>query len=305
MCVMDSVYLLLRNNRQSGPFTIDELLQQKLLPTDMIWIEGKSTAWSYLSEMELQPFSARADLENTVHPKPVDEIERKAEELRQRILTSSPKYYSPTYSHREEYSTPFILPDDDIQFVDHRKDKNHIGLEALITCLAIGLFAFGVYKGRAFLNDRKDVQSSVATQLVSHDQHTAQKSKPVEVNNPVVEDFTIASGITDSAVFTRPAQKIITKKKTDSSAHTIPQVTIPPVSIAIDEKKPEESPVKTSVQLPEEISIKKDIAAPQSQQDAKTDVQTEEKKKSFLKGIFGKKKKEDDKPVQLKTKENQ
>src|SRR3954470_19697496 len=52
---MDKVYLLLRDNQQTGPFTIGELLQQQLLPTDMLWIEGRSTAWAYLSEMELQP----------------------------------------------------------------------------------------------------------------------------------------------------------------------------------------------------------------------------------------------------------
>src|ERR1700750_961441 len=52
---MDKVYLLLRNNQQTGPFTIGELLQQQLLPTDMLWIEGRSTAWAYLSELELQP----------------------------------------------------------------------------------------------------------------------------------------------------------------------------------------------------------------------------------------------------------
>jgi len=46
---MQKVYLLLRNNRQSGPFTIDELWQQQLRPDDMVWIEGKSTAWAYLN----------------------------------------------------------------------------------------------------------------------------------------------------------------------------------------------------------------------------------------------------------------
>ena len=53
---MERVYLLLRNNQQTGPFTIGELLQQQLIPSDMIWIEGKSVAWTYLSELELTPF---------------------------------------------------------------------------------------------------------------------------------------------------------------------------------------------------------------------------------------------------------
>ena len=52
---MQRVYLLLRNNQQTGPYTIGELLQQQLRPSDMIWIEGESTAWTYLSELELKP----------------------------------------------------------------------------------------------------------------------------------------------------------------------------------------------------------------------------------------------------------
>ena len=76
---MDKVYLLLRNNQQTGPFTIGELLQQQLQPSDMIWIEGKSTAWTYLSELELIPFvkNPEAAVQKN-HPKTVDEIERKA-----------------------------------------------------------------------------------------------------------------------------------------------------------------------------------------------------------------------------------
>ena len=40
---MNKVYLLLRKNLQTGPYTYEELLQQQLLPTDLIWVEGKST----------------------------------------------------------------------------------------------------------------------------------------------------------------------------------------------------------------------------------------------------------------------
>jgi hypothetical protein len=42
---MDKVYLLLRNNVEAGPYTYEELLQQDLLPTDLIWVEGESTMW--------------------------------------------------------------------------------------------------------------------------------------------------------------------------------------------------------------------------------------------------------------------
>ncbi|MEO6915549.1 MAG: hypothetical protein ABI151_07745 [Chitinophagaceae bacterium] len=50
---MVKVYLLLRNNKQSGPFSIDELTSQNLRPMDLIWIEGKSAAWQYASEVNM------------------------------------------------------------------------------------------------------------------------------------------------------------------------------------------------------------------------------------------------------------
>lgn len=48
---MQKVYLLLRNNLQSGPFNVDELLQHDLKSTDLVWEEGRSAGWSYPYEI--------------------------------------------------------------------------------------------------------------------------------------------------------------------------------------------------------------------------------------------------------------
>src|SRR5882757_1560771 len=45
-------YLLLRDNKQSGPYTFDELKEKGLKAYDLVWIEGKSAAWRYPSEVE-------------------------------------------------------------------------------------------------------------------------------------------------------------------------------------------------------------------------------------------------------------
>lgn len=45
-------YLLLRDNRESGPFTFDELRSTGLKPYDLIWVQGRSAAWRYPSEIE-------------------------------------------------------------------------------------------------------------------------------------------------------------------------------------------------------------------------------------------------------------
>lgn len=45
-------YLLLRDNKQTGPFTAQELAAKGLKPYDLVWLEGKSAAWRYPGELE-------------------------------------------------------------------------------------------------------------------------------------------------------------------------------------------------------------------------------------------------------------
>ncbi len=45
-------YLLLRSNKQSGPYSFDELLTLGLRAQDLLWAEGKSASWRYPSEMD-------------------------------------------------------------------------------------------------------------------------------------------------------------------------------------------------------------------------------------------------------------
>jgi len=47
-----SNYLLLRSNKESGPYTLDQIRAIGLKPYDLIWIEGRSAAWRYPSEVE-------------------------------------------------------------------------------------------------------------------------------------------------------------------------------------------------------------------------------------------------------------
>lgn len=44
-------YVLLRNNRESGPFSGAELKAVGLVPTDLVWVEGESTAWLHPSDL--------------------------------------------------------------------------------------------------------------------------------------------------------------------------------------------------------------------------------------------------------------
>jgi hypothetical protein len=49
---MQKIYSLLRNNKQSGPYSLEELLQMTLKPFDLIWVNGTSSGWSYPTEIE-------------------------------------------------------------------------------------------------------------------------------------------------------------------------------------------------------------------------------------------------------------
>jgi len=42
----------LRDNKQSGPFTVQELIEKGIKAYDLVWLEGKSAAWRYPSEIE-------------------------------------------------------------------------------------------------------------------------------------------------------------------------------------------------------------------------------------------------------------
>jgi hypothetical protein len=45
-------YLLLRSNKQSGPYSLQQLVNNGLKPYDLVWVEGKSAAWRYPSEVD-------------------------------------------------------------------------------------------------------------------------------------------------------------------------------------------------------------------------------------------------------------
>lgn len=54
---MQKIYVLLRNDKQTGPYSLQELIQFNLKPYDLIWIEGKSAGWYYPQEIgALQPY---------------------------------------------------------------------------------------------------------------------------------------------------------------------------------------------------------------------------------------------------------
>lgn len=102
-------YLLLRDNKESGPFTINEMISLGFKPYDLVWIQGKSAAWRYPSEVdELKSFAP------AVEEQPFDRFYKPKKEESPGV--NEPTKYAPVAKQEDEKFIPpksvFItLPD--------------------------------------------------------------------------------------------------------------------------------------------------------------------------------------------------
>lgn len=107
------IYRLLRDNKETGPFSLEELVSRGLKLYDLVWVDGKSAAWRYPSEVaelsifapgsEDQPFDAffrpKSDLSSAVNPQvqegKVIEPAQGKEKPRFRVTATSNKIDAP------------------------------------------------------------------------------------------------------------------------------------------------------------------------------------------------------------------
>jgi hypothetical protein len=111
---MQKVYLLLRSNKQTGPYSLEELLQLNLKPFDLVWVDGRSAAWQYPFEIpSLKPYvpeTPHADV--PFKPIATEAMEGKVSESQiaipenethsKRVFVSVPK----TYTEHKAYMPP-------------------------------------------------------------------------------------------------------------------------------------------------------------------------------------------------------
>jgi len=95
-------YLLLRSNKQSGPYTLQQLVNSGLKPYDLVWVEGKSAAWRYPSEVDVlkeyapsteeQPFDRfyKKTEEKKIEEKPQEQVIVKPVERQEEIIQQAP-----------------------------------------------------------------------------------------------------------------------------------------------------------------------------------------------------------------------
>jgi hypothetical protein len=332
---MKKVYLLLRNNVQSGPFTIDELLQQQLKPGDLVWKEGH-TAWLHPFEMDefqititkneraiAEPQKkasvkrvrrAKPTHENTepVTPPPVYDLERKAEEIRQRALNYHAAEHTPkTKLLDDELETTQVTPLDseNVRVVFHNKERKHSSIDFTqpITFLLIVVWLGAVwFKGGIpiFNNKKADAPNSVATQIVAGDMHAAaapadEKVPATVATAPVSFDTTQRADTSLRATAVVPKKTFIKKNiiAAETTAVQQPIVSSEPAVTKTEEKKADTETAskinKSNDPAPIVVSEKKKEPSTETKEPATQQVKEEEKKGGFFKNLFKKKKKED------------
>lgn len=103
-------FLLLRSNKQSGPYSADELQQMGLKAYDLIWVDGKSAAWRYPGEVEeLKSFAP------PVEEQPYDRFYKKTEENKAQE----------SKVQEQHSSTSIITPQKSEETQPSKKDKEY------------------------------------------------------------------------------------------------------------------------------------------------------------------------------------
>ena len=90
-------FLLLRNNKQTGPYSVEELEQMGLRPYDLIWVNGKSAAWRYPGEIDdLKSFAPPVEEQpyDRFYKKPTEESQKKKEAPKVESVNESTLYHS-------------------------------------------------------------------------------------------------------------------------------------------------------------------------------------------------------------------
>jgi hypothetical protein len=90
-------YRLLRSNKESGPYSLNDLLTLGLKAYDLIWVDGRSAAWRYPSEVaELKDYAP------AIEEQPYDRFYKKSSESE----TAEKESTDPRYKEPVQQTTP-------------------------------------------------------------------------------------------------------------------------------------------------------------------------------------------------------
>lgn len=338
---MLKVFRLLRNNSETGPFTIGELLQQQLVSSDLVWVDGESTAWAHPQEMpnlkyavtmlsqkeekKTCPAQDEQKRRGTLIKKedggkkapemvplkkaPKDEIERKAEELRQRTLAyKKPPAYQP-HNWVQQNSPVISLPENEVDIVYHKKPGLPVG-EIMMGSMIAALLALGWYGGgKSMFQYHKEEANAVAVKMISTQDNAANGNRAkLSVVPQILALKNKHEATTDSLHHKKDTARILTfkplhkkailpKKDSDLIVKTTPQVLASTTETT--HVKKEEPPTALQQPKPQDTKAAETKASVVPVTAEGTPPASTDKKKTIgqvLKGLFKKKRKEEQNP---------
>lgn len=261
-----TTYILMRNNKQSSPLSLTELLKIGFKPYDLIWIDGKSAMWRYPSEVtELKEFAAaieeqpydrfysnnksdekKIQHENDSKEKQVyvslpDKMNKEIAKVSASVQnTAVTKEYLPASMPVAE--TKYSQPLDDIKemYVANLRDKKRKTAEQLFFSMSIkrislylGLIAIGTLIGYFFFYSK----NYPGTPITQNEKKSNEAVIPVSNQSKLISETTAAS--TDEIKFK--------KEEAQQSFAQDAGITVPEKKVSIEKKAPNESSTRFQI----------------------------------------------------------
>jgi|GEM_PF-1065504 len=326
---MNARYYLLRNNQESGPFSLDELLQQCLLPGDLLWVEGRSQNWQ--EPFDIAEVKAALPKGYSLTPLPPEaaegtlserELARRAEQLRRRALATLYQQPPQLQQGHPRAEAPvgggaYLREEESIEVVHHTPRRGGIVAEVLFFGTVATLAVLG-WRGGFFaqLIQVRPETSTVATKLETERAHAAaaplltpaapknvvqplERTDSLRVDSTMVTD-SLAPAMAANAIpaLTRKPlnapKPVITATEADSLAQGEPTRAAARAASNI-KAEPEQRTLasNTATATQKEVPAPSENPAPSA---AKAEEGAAPEKKTFgqvLRGIFKKKKKQE------------
>ncbi|MEP6750960.1 MAG: hypothetical protein ABJB86_24710 [Bacteroidota bacterium] len=185
-------YRLLRDNKETGPYSEEEMIAKGFKPYDLLWAEGKSAGWQYSSE--INAFKKYAPI---VEEQPYDRFYKKP--VPQKLITEE-RYTNRTYTPQAQTQSPAVKEIDIIPVQQQQPATARPSYEYNVQAIP----------GRHIHVTLPSGNTVNLTTLVAK-KEVKETSDPAEINN--------VSAKAESIPFT--AEKINTEKKHPSFAETI------------------------------------------------------------------------------------
>ncbi|MEJ7911509.1 MAG: hypothetical protein WKF70_00035 [Chitinophagaceae bacterium] len=147
---MERIYLLLRDNIEQGPFTLSELAEQSLRPSDLIWIKGKSRFWSDTSSLHNSPAAPgtmRRGEDAAIEPLP--EASGRKEEIR---INTSGEYEQDRDNRGNDWNARTLPmphrsnPPEKFKLIIHKKTSGTVSLSQLLFAALIGTVVLWIWR---------------------------------------------------------------------------------------------------------------------------------------------------------------